>query len=455
MSPVDKVDTGAQFSSEERAQSALDHLTAEERNFAYTGGVENEYGHWQPGENPFSDGQEYETYETFETENYAGSSNHDIPGEHPDPGRTVGVPDGNWSGASRRRAAGTSRIRAGARAAGSTTAAATTAAAAASRGPSRTSERGASQVLGRSSPGVSVRSPARRRSGSAAAAAASRSASSSGARSMGRSGQRLRVRVAVPRASATTPEDPGARIGRPPSYPGSSFKRRASLASSTTPSRTKPGGGGVSRAVPRKVRGSGAGVLPLPRRGQPQTSPLLPASASRRQPEALSGGGGKRRALVDRESGGSGGGGYLDTDLSLGSATPQPRRARGTTPGGGSVGAGAGGLGTSSRIAGLGRSGAAEAARRDESRSAAIRRPPKPTTSSRQAPGGARIGAREHVSLMRRRRERGGLGSSFASSRTVGGGGGGRRPARGAGGGLGAGAVNSSTCSGGSRAWKP
>eukprot|EP00752_Nemacystus_decipiens_P009757 g8714.t1 len=141
----------------------------------------------------------------------------------------------------------------------------------------------------------------------------------------------------------------------------------------------------------------------------------------------------------------------------------EPRRAR-RTPGSSSGGNGTGGAGklgnARSRTAGLGRSGAvavaAAADRGDEVKSVPAR-PPKPTTGFRQVPGGGSGGAREHVSLMRRRRERAGLGSSFASSKTVGGGrGADRRTARGGGGGLsGAGAVNSSTCSSGSRAWIP
>lgn len=435
VSSVENADVGV-HSLPGEAQTALDHLTAEERSFAYLGGVETEYGEWLSGGN-----DDVSHYDGLEMPEGGGAVSGEFDGDDyrmlEQGGHRAAISAEVIREVSRRRPAVPARS------------------VDAPRGAQKATERRAAGAR-RSQPVAGSRVAARRRVQDGDG---------------GSTGQRLSVRVPVPRASATAP---GTRTrgrhsqSRPHSAATaantessfSALSQQRAAAAATWRRGQSPGGGvgggcvgggrvGASEAAARRDQGivTGASL----KRSRSQT-PAPPFSGGRRI--AVDG------SMISTGSA-SAGGGYPDDRVSLlRSAKNRPQRA-GRLSGSGRLDAGT--ASSKSRSAALGRSRSTP--RKDSviGHRPAARRPPKPVVApagtaaaAKRSPalappaaaasggGRGRGVAREHVSLMRRRKERSGMGSSLASSRAAAGVGG-----------LTGGVVNSSTCSSTSRAWKP
>ncbi|CAM9809243.1 unnamed protein product [Pylaiella littoralis] len=476
--PAEEADDGMIATSEGRLQATLDHLTAEERSFAYAGG-----GQWCIGEN--NDEQQRDEFYMHETA-AAANGDADLDSHHitghgyldgdsrgvtlEQEGRGTVVPHGIVRGDSRRRRAVPAER--GARVGPG----------AAPKGTNN--ERGVNLVARRSqrtagAQGAPGRGPP---SGGATLISPPNLTSS------GRPGRRLSVRVPVPRGPDSTPGY-GTGAGRPPSHPRHTVETATILRASVSatrqrrvPSRSpstmpnglkrsssggRGSGGGVSRAIPRTGRGTGEEV-PLQRsKRRPQSAHPRTTAGKQEQPAEGVSAVVRRRtvgALVARGRGiGSRGDRLVGADgVSLdGATTKKPTRRQAgrstenssTTPGFNSVEAGAFFPRREMNGGGSGSGGAARRGPKSVTGPAGVAKM-KPAASF--GPVGAGLGgggAREYVSLMRKRRERGANGSNVSSSHKAAGGGGDRRLARGRAG-LSGGFANSSICSS-SRAWKP
>ncbi len=434
------------------AHTALDHLTEEERSFAYLGGVETEYGEWLSGGN--DDVSHYDGLEMPEGGGAASGGYDGVYYQMLEQGRhRAAVSAEVVREVPRRRPAVPGRS---------------------IDAPTRTPRATESRAAGarRSQPVVGSRVAAR-----------GRLQGSDGVSP----GQRLSVRVPGPRASATAP---GSRTRGRRSLPlprsantaantdlsFSAFSQRRAAATTTLKRGRLSGGGGgggggavgggrvgASGAAARRDRGIVTGASLQRSRSRHQSAPAPPSAGIRRV--AVGG------SMISTGSA-SAGEGYPDAGVSiLRGAKTRPQRAW-RSSGSGRLDAGT--ASSKSRSAALGRSGTTSRKDAVVGHRPAARRPPKsgevpagtaaaakrspalppPAATAGLGGGRGRGVTREHVSRMRRRKERSGLGSSVASSRAAAGVGGDRWSARG-GGGLTGGAVNSSTCSSKSRAWKP